>query len=257
MSANRRGDAKITVLIPALNEEATIESAVEEVQLVAASLPVAVSLLLIDDGSTDGTLDRMEALAQRLPACKVRHNPRNLGVGRSVLEAYQELPATSWATVFPADNEIVFESIRDFIGLMDDYDIILGYLKNPVIRPLGRRLASQAFTKTVNLLFGFDFKYLNGLKLYRVSAFQGLDVKASGHAFNAELLAKAILRNPLLRIGQAPFLARGRASGHSKAMRPLSITRALWEVLRGVSRVAAYRKQLIRTGTSHSSAPTQ
>jgi hypothetical protein len=172
-----------------------------------------------------------------------------------VLQAYQELPADSWATVFPADNELVFGSIRAFLPLMDQHDVILGYLKNPIIRPLGRRLASEAFTRTVNLLFGFDVRYLNGMKLYRVSAFQGIDVEASGHAFNAELLAKAILRNPNLRIGEAPFLARGRATGHSKAIRPFSVLQALWEVFRGLSRVASYRREVISQGVARDVSP--
>jgi hypothetical protein len=85
------------------------------------------------------------------------------------------------------------------------------------------------------------------MKLYHVDCFRGIEVVSSGHAFNAELLAKAVLRNPRLRIGQAPFLARGRALGASKAFRPLGVLRALRDLVRGYRSVSAYRDRVIRS----------
>jgi hypothetical protein len=176
----------------------------------------------------------------------MRVNVCNRGQGRSVLDSYAELEPGSWVTVLPGDNEFDFESILGFLELRDRHDLILGYFQNPVIRPFRRRLASAAFTWVANALYGFRFRYLNGMKLYRVDCFRGIEVVSSGHAFNAELLAKAVLRNPRLRIGQAPFLARGRAQGASKAFRPLAVLRALRDVVRGYRSVAAFRDQVIR-----------
>ena len=122
-----------------------------------------------------------------------------------------------------------------------------GTFASPIIRPLTRRLASASFAAVVNALYGYQFKYLNGLKLYRLEAFQGIEVHSQGHAFNAELLAKAILRNPALRIGEAPFVARGRATGNSKAIRPGSIIRAVSDVLRGHQSVLRFRERVIRS----------
>ena len=82
--------------------------------------------------------------------------------------------------------------------------------------------------------------------MYRVEAFKGIEVVSGGHAFVAELLAKAQLRRPDLRIGEVPFFARGRASGSSKAMRPSSIFRAVREVWLGARSVARYRDEVQR-----------
>jgi dolichol-phosphate mannosyltransferase len=243
--ATPNSDELLTVIVPALDEERTLPSTITEILDEAKKLPVRVEVLMIDDGSTDGTRARMEALCDQHSACKMRVNERNLGVGRSVLDSYDTIDPDSWATVLPADNEIVFRSVWEFLRIRDQYDIILGYLRNPVIRPFRRRLASVLFTRTVNFLFGFEFRYINGMKLYRVSAFRGIEVAAHGHAFNAELLAKAILRNPELRIGEAPFIARGRPRGQSKAIRLGSITRAVWEVFAGMRRVSAYRREIL------------
>ncbi len=237
---------KLTVIVPGLNEESSVEATVEEILSVAETLPVETRILMIDDGSSDRTREVMEGIARRHPNCSVLANDRNLGVGRSVLNAYRQLEKGTWACVAPADNEIDFRSIRNLLAIREDHDLVLGYLQNPIIRPFPRRLASAAFTRTVNLVFGFWFRYLNGLKLYRVEIFQGLEVVSGGHAFNAELIAKALLRKPDLRIGEAPFIARGRARGSSKAFSLRGVLRAVWEVVVGYRSTARFRDDVIR-----------
>lgn len=237
----------LTVIIPCLDEADVVASTVGEVLALAPRLPLALEVLLIDDGSSDGTRQVMAELCAKDDRCRMRVNPRNRGQGRSVLDSYAELEPGTWVTVIPGDHEFEFDSILGFLELRERYDLILGYFQNPVIRPFRRRLASALFTGVANALYGFRFRYLNGMKLYRVDCFRGIDVVSSGHAFNAELLAKAVLRNPRLRIGQAPFLARGRARGRSKAFRPLAVLRALRDVARGYRSVAAYRDAVIRS----------
>jgi glycosyltransferase involved in cell wall biosynthesis len=235
----------LTVLIPCLNEEENVEETVRDVLSVADGLAVEVEVLLIDDGSTDGTRSLMEAICARESRCRLQANEGNLGLGRSVLRAYRSIHPDSWITVIPGDNEFIFGSIEAYLAVRDRYDVILGYLQNPVIRPLRRRFASRLFTSVASVLYGFNFQYLNGMKMYRARAFQGIEVRSGGHAFVAELLAKAILRSPRLRIGEVPFAARGRAGGSSKAIRPSSIFRAVREVWAGRASVSAYRKQVI------------
>lgn len=236
----------LTVIIPCLNEEQGVVRAVEGVVAIAPELPVAVEVLMIDDGSTDDTAEVMERLCQEHSSCRMRRNPRNMGLGRSVMSAYEQVPEGSWVTVMPGDHEIDFESIKNFLDIRDQYDLILGYLQNPVIRPMRRRVASAAFGHVVRSLYGLECRYLNGLKMYRSEVFRGLEVKSSGYAYTAELVAKAILRNPSLRIGEAPFVARGRAHGSSNAFRPKAIANAAYEVVRGQRAVASYRNQVIR-----------
>jgi len=235
----------LTVIVPCLNEERGVAPTLDNIYAVVPELPVNVEVLLIDDGSIDGTTDQMERLCRRHPHCRMRRNPENVGVGRSVMSAYSEVADNSWVTVLPGDNELDFRSIHNFLKLRDEYDVVLGYLQNPVIRPMRRRIASASFRQIVNSLYGFDFRYLNGMKMYRIEVMRGLEVNSSGYAFTAELIAKAMLRNPSLRIGEAPFVARGRANGRSNAFRPTAIAKAVYEVIRGQRSVAQYRKTII------------
>jgi glycosyltransferase involved in cell wall biosynthesis len=236
----------LTVIIPSLNEENTIAEAAEAVLEVVPRLPVEVEILLVDDGSTDGTRAAMEAVCARNPRCRLRVNPRNLGVGRSVVASYPDLPPESWVTVFPGDNEFIFESIENHLAVRDRYDLILGYVQNPVVRTIPRRIASQSFIEVTRFLYGFPYRYLNGMKLYKVRVFQGLEVISGGHSFNAELIAKAVLRDPHLRIGEVPFVQRGRTMGTSKAVRPRALARAVKDVVRGFRSVSDYREAVVR-----------
>lgn len=240
------GRELLTVIIPCFNEEAGIVPTVAGILAHGRSLPVDVRVLMIDDGSTDGTRRRMEELAAAHDHCRVIGNERNLGMGRSVIRAYEEVPVGSWVTALPGDNELTFESIDNFLAVRDRYDLILGFLQNPVIRTFRRRFASWAFTRVVSLLYGFQWRYLNGMKMYRVEVFKGLEVVSSGHAFMAEAIAKAQLRWPQVRIGEAAFAARGRARGTSKAIRPVSVLRAVRDVARGARSVARYREQVVQ-----------
>lgn len=248
----------LTVIIPCFNEEKMVEQTVNDVLGVAPELPMTVKILLIDDGSTDGTHRVMEDICREHPECHLVVNPRNLGLGRSVLNAYEMLEPETWVTVVPGDSEIVFDSIRNYMPVRDQYDLILGYIQNSVIRTAFRRLASYAFRKVVQMLYGFPYRYLNGLKMYRASCFKGIEVLSGGHAVNAELIAKALLKNPRLRIGEVPFIERGRARGTTKALRLRSVLRAIREVYVGYRSVYRYRETIIRGGASKKRAlPTE
>lgn len=237
---------RLVVLVPCFNEQANIVATMEAIAATEPTLDLPLEVIMIDDGSTDRTRERMQECARRFGFSRIRVNEENLGLGRSVMQTYDELEADDWVTVLPGDNEIAFRSIRNLLRIRADYDIVLGYLQNPVIRPLRRRVASFAFSQVIKALYGFPYRYLNGLKLYRVRCFRGLQVLSTGHAYVAELLAKAVLREPSIRIGEAPFVARGRRTGVSKAFSPQLVVEAVWETFRAKQSVDEFRERVIR-----------
>ena len=246
MSSKRDQAEQLSVIIPCLNEEGTIRAAVQEVVDARLEFPIGIEIVIVDDGSTDNTRQVAEQLCEEFEDCRLMVNEGNLGVGRSVMLAYETIPDDNWVTCFPGDREIVFESLLNYMDIRHDYDLILGYFQNPVIRPTIRRVASSAFTATARFLYGYTYRYLNGMKMYRRWVSKDLDVLSGGHAINAELIAKAMLRHPGLRIGEAPFVGRGRPSGSSKAFQPGSIVRAVRETLAGYRSVTEYRREIVK-----------
>ncbi len=236
------------VIIPCFNEAKNIKNTVAAVSKVFEELSSEFdcSIILIDDGSIDSSFEVMEEIDSEMDYCKIIKNPKNYGLGTSVLNAVNQVPENAWVTVTPGDNEFIFDSIKNHLKLRKEYDLILGYVDNELIRPLARRLASNVFTSTIQFLYGFHYRYLNGFKLYRAHVFQGFNIISTGHAFNAELIAKAKLRNPYIRIGEAPFLARGRFSGNSKAFSIKSIFKSVLDVLKGYRSVNKFRDEVIK-----------
>jgi glycosyltransferase involved in cell wall biosynthesis len=241
------GNEKLCVLVPCLNEEGLVRRTVEEVLQHADRISMQVEVVMIDDGSTDGTRKVMQALCDEDGRCRLIAHDANRGLGRCVTEAYETIDDDTWVTVFPGDSEFVFaESIDNLLAARHGHDVVLGYLYNPVVRKLSRRIASTGFLKLTKTIYGFRWRSLNGMKLYRASAFKGIHVVSGGHAYVAELLAKAQLRRPDLRITEAPFISRGRAIGDSHAIKPMSVVRAIRETYKGAQDVGRYREKMVR-----------
>ncbi|MGB5808941.1 MAG: glycosyltransferase family 2 protein [Polyangiales bacterium] len=239
---------KLCVLVPCLNEQDLVRRTVEEVLEHANRISVAVEVVMIDDGSTDDTRNVMAQLCKQDSRCRMIAHDVNRGLGRCVTDAYQTIDDDTWVTVFPGDSEFVFaESIDNLLAARRGHDVVLGYLYNPVVRKLSRRVASTGFLKLTKTIYGFRWRSLNGMKLYRASAFKGIEIVSGGHAYVAELLAKAQLRRPDLRIAEAPFISRGRAVGDSHAIKPMSVLRAVRETYKGAQDVGKYREKMVRT----------
>lgn len=241
-----RGET-LCVLVPCLNEQDLVRRTVEEVLRHADRVSPHVEVVMIDDGSTDDTRAVMQDLCDEDSRCRLIAHDVNRGLGRCVTEAYDSIDDDTWVTVFPGDSEFVFaESIDNLLEARHGHDVVLGYLYNPVVRKLGRRIASTGFLKLTKTIYGFRWRSLNGMKLYRAGAFKGIHVVSGGHAYVAELLAKAQLRRPDLRITEAPFISRGRAIGDSHAIKPMSVLRAVHETYKGAQDVGQYREKMVR-----------
>lgn len=241
------GHEKLCVLVPCLNEQELVRRTVEEVLRHADTISISIEVVMIDDGSTDRTRAVMQELVDEDDRCRLIAHDDNRGLGRCVTEAYETIDDDTWVTVFPGDSEFVFaESIDNLLAARHGHDVVLGYLYNPVVRKLSRRIASTGFLKLTKTIYGFRWRSLNGMKLYRAGAFKGIEVKSGGHAYVAELLAKAQLRRPDLRITEAPFISRGRAIGDSHAIKPQSVLRAVLETYKGAQDVGRYREKMVR-----------
>ncbi len=111
-----QADEMLTVIVPCFNEEQSIAQTVGSIARVAPELDLKVELLLVDDGSSDGTSGEMEKLCEQYPFCRMKINQKNLGLGRTVLSCYDQIPRHSWVTVIPGDNEFIFASVKNLLG---------------------------------------------------------------------------------------------------------------------------------------------
>ncbi|MDX2098551.1 MAG: glycosyltransferase family 2 protein [Leptolyngbyaceae cyanobacterium bins.59] len=192
----------ISIIIPALNEEANVQKTVMEVLDVLPDYFSDYELLLINDGSTDQTGAVMEHLAKDYGHIRVFHSAKNLGLGASYKRGVAEARFEYIMIVFsdgglpPANLVTMFEQIGKA-------DIVVGYVPNlKQIKSLTRYLISRSYTVMLNFLFGLNIKYYNGSAIYRREAFADIDITSERFGFQGEILVK------LLKLGysyvQAP-----------------------------------------------------
>lgn len=208
-------ERSISVLLPALNEEDNLKPTVERLQQALNVTMDQYEIIIINDGSTDGTGRVAEQLSAQFDNIKVKHNPSCTGLGHVYTQGAQ-LANMNYFVYIPSDNTWPYRSFVELFGNMGKADIITSFSSNPGVRPWSRRLVSKSFTNTMNLLFGLNMKYFNGLTIYPIEFLNRNPISTFGFGFQSEALIKA------LKLGYS-FIEIGlpideRTAGGSKAV---------------------------------------
>ena len=223
--------------MPAYNEERTIAAAVA--QVLRASLPCEFELIVVNDGSADGTGEILSAL--RHPAAQVIEHPRNLGKGA----ALQTGAAVASGTHFvPFDADLEYDP-DDLALLMTPVmqgrcDVVYGvrlFGANTRYQSFRHALGNRALTFAASLLFDASLSDLHTcLKLLPVDLFNSLELSEDGFGLDTEITAKLLARGmPPFEI---PVSYHSRSTAHGKKI----TWRDGVECLHVLARVRAARK---------------
>src|SRR5262249_55890042 len=219
----------ISVFIPAFNEEKNLEPTVA--RLIEA-LTVTVEdyeIIIVDDGSSDGTGTVADALAAKNSAIRALHNSRNMGLGYCFVQGYGEARKNSFVYI-PGDNTWPYRSFVELFGNLGRADIVTSYAINPDVRPLGRRIVSRLYTAALNVLFRHRMQYFNGLTIYPVEFLRRNPATTFGFGFQAEVLLKAM--NSGLSYIEVGLPIDARTAGGSKAVTLTNVASVLLTVVR-------------------------
>ena len=214
MTAARRG---LSIVIPAYNEADNIVATIEEVVTAVAPLDLDTEILVVDDGSSDGTAALVERQAHRFGDIRLLVNDRNLGFGATYRRGV-EAATRGHIVMVHGDNAWGAQTLRSLFAATGDADIIVGYTRDMWrSRPLVRTVLSKTFTALVNLITGRRLHYYNGLQIHRAGVLKRLTVQSSGYGFQAEVLVKALrITRSFIEV---PMDLREREHGTSKAFR--------------------------------------
>jgi glycosyltransferase involved in cell wall biosynthesis len=213
MSAN----ASLSIVIPAFNEAENILGTLENVTAALVPLPLEYEILVIDDGSADGTGELVKANAAKFPHVQLVVNDRNRGFGWTYRRGVQTA-ARDHIVMVHGDNAWGAETLHDFFRHTGDADIIVGYTRDMwKSRPWTRALISKTFTQTVNAITRRRLKYYNGLQIHKAAVLKSLDIQSSGFGFQAEVLVKGLRRARTFI--EVPMDLMERERGESKAFR--------------------------------------
>jgi glycosyltransferase involved in cell wall biosynthesis len=207
---------RLSVFIPAYNEEGNIEATVRELSLALAKRAVEYEIIIVNDGSSDRTAGIIEALAAGDSRIRALHNPRNLGLARTFL-AGAKAARFEYVGWIPGDNGFPAASLEQWLAPLGNADLIQTYLSNAEVRYLSRRIISRAYTRTMNVLFGLNIKYYNGIQIYKRELIQSVPTHSEGFALLSEILVKLLARGcSYIEVG---IKMQERVEGESKAVK--------------------------------------
>jgi len=225
---------KISIIMPAYNEEERIAEGVEETTKTFNEFGCLFELIVIDDGSTDKTPAILRALAPKYPGSLIiGSNPVNLGKGEAIKTALSYLSG-DYVVFLDADMDLHPLQIRTLFDIMrlDNADIVIGSKMHPnsvVNYPLQRKIISFVYYALVKLLFDLPcHDTQTGLKLFKTEVvrkvFPRITVKK--YAFDLEVLVNAHRLG--FRIAEAPIVLKPQRTQYGR-IGPKAVFDTFWD----------------------------
>jgi glycosyltransferase involved in cell wall biosynthesis len=223
---------QLSILMPVYNEVATVKRAVATV--LGADLPVSSEIVLVDDGSTDGTRRILEAAEWPVDRVRIHWHSANRGKGAAVRTALADARG-EFATIFDADLEYEPEDLKILLPPLLDgtanavYGVRAfdGFTSHSYLYVLGNRVVTLA----ANVLFNVYVKDLMTMhKAIRTDIFRSLPLREHGFAIEAEITARLLQRGE--RIFEVPVRYKARATEEGKKLTWVDGVRTLRTLVR-------------------------
>ncbi|MGD0335670.1 MAG: glycosyltransferase family 2 protein [Candidatus Omnitrophota bacterium] len=227
-------NTKLTIIIGCFNEKPTILKAIEE----AKALKIDKEIIVIDNGSTDGTKEILESLKDD-KSLKIVFHSRNMGAGYSACEGVY-LAKGAYHYGPGADLEYKMDDVYKMIDKMEkeDLDVVFGSRladrKNvsriALIKERPYWLGSIIATSLINILYRKNFTDIIGTNLIKTSVLKEINCKDCSQAFAFELVSK--LCKGRYRIGEIPVYYKPRTHKEGKTIRVFDMIPALLAILK-------------------------
>ena len=236
----------LSIIVPAYCEAENILATLDNLARALEPLDLTHEIIVVDDGSSDGTGALVTANRSRFPAVRLLINERNLGFGASYRRGV-DAATLEHIVMVHGDNAWGHDTLRDLFSHVGEADIIIGFTRQMWrSRTWRRTFLSKAFTFLVNVITQRWLTYYNGLQIHRATVLKSLRIESHGYGFQAEVLVKA------LRCTQSylevPMDLIERKHGESQAFRMknvVDVVRTLW-LLCTLPRTDALERQVAR-----------
>jgi dolichol-phosphate mannosyltransferase len=224
------------VIVPTYNERENIARLIDTVLAQDPRLEV----LVVDDGSPDGTGDIVEGIAQLNPRVHLHQRPRKLGLGTAYIAGFKWALERDYAYVFEMDADFSHDPahLPEFLRAIESADLVLGSRyrdgKVTVVNwPIKRLLLSyyaNVYARFATRLPVWDAT--GGFKCFRRKVLEAIDldaVRSNGYAFQIEMSLRAWRKG--FRITEIPIVFVDRTEGQSKMSKAI-VREAIWMVWR-------------------------
>lgn len=230
---------KILVVTPTYNEAENIETFIGEVLKQHRD----IEILIVDDGSPDGTGDMVEQLKSKPDVSGRIHllrRPGKMGLGTAYVEGFKYAIAGKFDYVFEMDADFSHDpvEISRMLEKIKTYDLVIGSRYTNGVRvinwPISRLILSYAANVYTRAITGMPVRDATaGFKCFRREVLEAIDldkVKSNGYAFQIEMSFKAYSKG--FKLHEHPIIFADRTSGVSKMSKNIVYEAAIrvWEL---------------------------
>jgi dolichol-phosphate mannosyltransferase len=228
---------QLSVVLPCYNEMAALEPAVAVYrESLGADGMADYEIILVNDGSTDGTGEQAEAIARADPRVRVIHRGHNQGQVRAILSGFR---AARGRLVTHNGIDLPFhprDTARVLAGFAAGADVVIVERLDRASYGIARKLLSWANVLVLRLLLGTPFRDHNFVQFFRREVITAVPVRSSGvNTVTTELILRAFRQGfRVLRVGAEYHRRRtGRSTITArKVLHALGQTVRLWWQLR-------------------------
>jgi dolichol-phosphate mannosyltransferase len=231
-----------SVAVICFNEVSTLEEVVLQTDHVLSTITKDYEIVIIDDGSTDGSEELADNLAMKSQHIRVLHHESNKGIGQALLSAYQTA-IKDWISIVPSDKEFDPIDLQQGYQLLDEQTgIIFTLTKFP---PFRRRIVSTIQRIMNLLLFNLNVSRVNWVKILPTKGLRKFEIISRSPVIETEVLVRLIRQGySFIEVPSNNDIRLGRAGGMSTRYYLSAIWQSflesirLWQNLRGRSQDA-------------------
>jgi len=218
---------ELSLVFPVFDEADNIGKVLDDAVALAPRLAGSFEIVVVDDGSRDGSAAIVEAWREREPRIALVRHEANRGYGAALRAGLREARGE---LVFFSDADLQFDldEISTLLAHATEFDVVAGY-RMPRRDPWLRRALAAGWGFLMNRLFGLGVRDIDcAFKVFRRHVLEAIPIASVGAFINTEILVRA--RQAGFRIHQVPVTHRRRLHGRQSGARPRVILRALFEL---------------------------
>jgi dolichol-phosphate mannosyltransferase len=216
------------IVVPTYNEIENIKTLLDAV---LASSPAHVEILVVDDGSPDGTGQLVESIAAQNPRVHVLHRQKKMGLGTAYVAGFQWGLARGFEALVEMDADFSHDPkyLPRMFELLATHDVVMGsrYVRGggTVNWGLGRQFISRGGSLYSRMILGAPIRdFTGGFNGWRRAVLEAVDLptlRSDGYSFQIELKYRAFCRG--FRMTEFPIVFEDRKVGKSKMSKKIVI----------------------------------